>query len=322
MSEIEISNIQLYPEEALAALDRLEHIATIALAGRAHTVEKALHLVPNRHAVFSGTFEGAPVVFRLALSDKARETSAREWAELSRVWPYMSEPPLTVQQPLFFDEATGLTVTALAKGEGLLTALWRLAPQDRAVPIALSADWLRKYTAPSEEWRETNRRPWRKWAEQAVGKQPHESLADIEGRIFHRMKKLHRQIDFPEWRVALAHGDFHLNNLFWNGTGLTGLDLGATNHAPLYKDIARALVHMARRGMLPSGSRRFGVDADAFETFSARFELNDQEKHGYLPYFICFETLIKVEHPKMPQARIDHAMAMSKALLEDLKQIT
>ena len=93
--------------------------------------------------------------------------------------------------------------------------------------------------------------------------------------MFQKMKKLYRQIDFPEWRVALTHGDFHLNNLFWDGQTVTAIDLGATNHAPLYKDIARALVHMARRGMLPSGPRRFGVDAAAFEAFTKRFELSD-----------------------------------------------
>lgn len=322
MSQVEISNIQLYPEEALAALDRLEALSSEALGARAFSVDKALHLVPERHAVFRGTLEGADVVFRLALSAKARETSVQEWAELARVWPYMAQAPLTVQKPLFHAPEAGLTITSLAKGEGLLTALWRRQPAARHAPIALAADWLHKFTAPSIESRAPNRRPWRSWAEKAAEKQPHESLRQAEAQVLQKMKKLYRQIDFPEWRVALAHGDFHLNNLFWDGRMLTGIDLGATNHAPLYKDIARALVHMARRGMLPSGARRFGVDAQAFETFSTRFELSEAEKHGFLPYFIAFETLIKVEHPEMPQARLDHALEMSEALVNDLKQIT
>ncbi|WP_439110911.1 phosphotransferase [Lentibacter sp.] len=322
MSKVEISNIQLYPEEALAALDRLEHVAAQALGARAFTVEKALHLVPERHAVFRGTLEGAEVVFRLALSAKARDASVQEWAELARTWPYMSAAPLTVQQPLFHSADSGLTITSRAKGEGLLTALWRMEPAARHAPIALAADWLHKFTAPSIETRAPNRRPWRIWAEKAAEKQPHEALRQAEAQVLQKMKKLYRQIDFPEWRVALAHGDFHLNNLLWDGQILTGIDLGATNHAPLYKDIARALVHMARRGMLPSGARRFGVDAQAFETFSARFELSEDETHGFLPYFIAFETLIKVEHPEMPQARLDHALEMSEALVSDLKQIT
>jgi aminoglycoside phosphotransferase len=322
MSVIESSNLALYPEEAAAALQKLTQLTSICLKGRAYRLDQPLHLVPARHAVFRGTLEGADVVFRLALSAKARETMAGEWAELSRVWPHMSAPPLTVQQPLFHAAKAGLTITALARGEGLLTALWRLPPEARHAPIALSADWLHKLTAPSIEARAPNRRPWRMWAEKAAEKQPHASLRSIEAQVLQKMKKLYRQIDHPEWRVALAHGDFHLNNLFWDGTTLTGIDLGATNHAPLYKDIARALVHMARRGMLPSGARRFGVDAEAFAAFSARFALSEIEVNGFLPYFIAFETLIKVEHPQMPQARLDHALAMSEALASDLKQIT
>ena len=321
MTVVETSNIELFPEAARAALDKLTHVTSIALEGHAYSIGAALHLVPNRHAVFQGRFQGQEAVFRLALSPEAQKTAAQEWDELARVWPYMNTPPLTVQAPLFHAPEAGLTITALAKGEGLLTALWRLPPEERAAPIALSADWLYKFTAPSIEARPPNRRPWRSWAEKAAEQQPHDSLRAVEARVLQKMKKLYRQIDFPEWRVALAHGDFHLNNLFWDGEALTGIDLGATNHAPLYKDIARALVHMARRGMLPSGARRFGVDAAAFEAFAQRFQLSDQEENGFLPYFICFETLIKVEHPDMPQARLNHALAMSDALLTDLKQI-
>ncbi|WP_298802718.1 phosphotransferase [uncultured Lentibacter sp.] len=322
MTVVETSNIELFPEEARAALDRLGHVAAAALQGRSFSLGPALHLVPARHAVFRGTLEGADVVFRLALSAQAQKSSAGEWAELTRVWPYMSAPPLTVQKPLFHAPDSGLTITALARGEGLLAALWQLAPEARHAPIARAADWLHKFTAPSIETRPPNRRPWRVWAEKAVEKQPHASLRSAEAQVLQKMKKLYRQIDHPEWRVALAHGDFHLNNLFWDGQTLTGIDLGATNHAPLYKDIARALVHMARRGMLPSGARRFGVDAGAFDTFSARFALSEIEANGFLPYFIAFETLIKVEHPQMPQARLDHALAMSEALASDLKDIT
>lgn len=322
MTVVETSNIELFPEEARAALDRLTHVASTALQGRVYSIGPALHLVPSRHAVFQGRFQGQDAVFRLTLSAEAQATTTKEWDELARAWAYMNTAPLTVQEPLFHAPEAGLTITALAKGEGLLTALWRLPSEERSAPIARSADWLRKFTAPTEEWRAPNRRPWRSWAEKAAEKQPHDSLRNVESRVFQKMKKLYRQIDFPEWRVALAHGDFHLNNLFWDGQTVTAIDLGATNHAPLYKDIARALVHMARRGMLPSGSRRFGVDAAAFEAFTKRFEFSDQEENGFLPYFICFEALIKVEHPNMPQARLDHAEAMSNALLDDLKQIT
>lgn len=322
MSEIGKSNLELYPEAALAAHEGLQSAALRALPGHEFSVETMLHLVPGRHCVFRGALDGQKAVFRMALSQTAGEELAREWGELSRAWPHMSAPPLTTPRPLAFDDAAGLMVASLAPGEGLLAHLWRIEAPDRGSLISLSADWLRKYTAPTEELRAPNRRPWRRWAEEAAARQPHEHLREAEGRVLQKMKKLYRQIDVPEWRVVLAHGDFHLNNLFWDGKTLTGIDLGGTGHAPLYKDIARALVHMARRGMLPSGKRRFGVDEEAFEAYAETFSLSETETNGFLPYFIAYETLIKVEHPEMPRARLDHAQEMTEALFADLKAIT
>ncbi len=322
MSEIEKSNLELYPEAARAAQDALDRSAHAALGKRDYTTGKALHIVPERHAVFRGALDGAEAVFRLALTESAREELAREWGELTRAWEHMSAPPLTTPRPLAFSETEGLMVTSEAPGEGLLAHLWRIEADKRAPFIALSAGWLRKYTAPSEALRAPNRRPWRRWAEEAAARQPHEALQKAEARVLQKMKKLYRQIDLPEWRVCLAHGDFHLNNLLWDGTTLTGIDLGGTGHAPLYKDIARALVHMARRGMLPSGKRRFGVDAEAFQAYAETFSLSERETNGFLPYFIAYETMIKVEHPDMPKARLDHAQEMTEALFADLKAIT
>lgn len=317
MNEIDQSNIERFPEETLAALEQLQ----LALGSHDASVTKPLRLVLSRHALFEGLWQGEHAVFRIVLNGDC-ETAAKEWAELNRAWGHMSEPPYLVSKPLHFDESTGLTVTSYAEGRGLLFYLWSIDSAERMAPTHRAADWLHKFTAPSVEARAPNRRPWRIWAESAANKQPHESLQTIEARVLQKMKKLYRNIDVPEWRVALAHGDFHLNNLHYDGETLTGFDLGGTGHAPLYKDIARALVHMARRGMLPSGARRFGVDAAAFDYYVEKFELSDVEANGFLPYFICFETLIKVEHPNMPKARIEHALAMSEALFTDMKQIT
>lgn len=322
MSEIEKSNLELYPEAALAALDALEIALKASAGGKAVSIMKALHLVPDRYAIFAGTYEGQEAVFRLPLAPNLIEEQSAQWSEMERAWAHMSAPPLSVAKPLGFDASTGLIIMAKAKGKGLLTALWSEQPKARSALIARSAAWLYKFTAPSIEPRAPNRRPWLRWAEAAAEKQPHEALAKLEARTLQKMKKLYRQIDLPEWRVALTHGDFHLNNLLYDGTNLTGIDLGATNHAPLYKDIARALVHMARRGMIPSGARRFGVDEAALLAYVETFSLSEEEANGFLPFFIAFETLIKVEHPKMPQARLNHAAEMTEALNKDLKKLT
>ncbi len=318
MSKIEQSNIDLFPRETAAALTLLE----AALAGHDASLEAALHIVPSKHALFKGRWQGAEAVFRIVLDKANLETASREFAELSRAWSYMQEPPLTVTQPLHFEPDSGVTVTAFAPGRGMLHHLWSLEANARIGPMNLAADWLHKFTLPTQEARKPNRRPWRTWAEAAAAKQTHEPLQKAEARVLQKMKKLYGQIDLPEWRVALAHGDFHLNNLHFHTGTVTGFDLGGTNHAPLYKDMARALVHMARRGMVPSGKRRFGVDAAAFEHYVQRFELIDVEENGFLPYFICFEALIKIEHPDMPKQRIEHALEMSEALFADMKQIT
>lgn len=319
MNILDKDNIALHPEAALAALGRLE--ALLARLAPGAEVDEALRLVPGKRAVFRGRLSGRDVVFRLPLDAGAASDFAEEWAELARARGHMAEGANRVAEPVQFDPESGLTIIAHVPGTPLLTHLWTLDAAQRPPLIARAADWLRAYMAPSMQWRGINRRPWRNWAAAAVEKQPHAALAEIESRILQKMHQFSRKLGDPEWRVAIPHGDFHLNNLILEETRLTGIDTGGSNHAPIYKDMARALTHMARRGMLPSGRRRFGVDAEAYAAFAAAFGLSDREETAFLPYMIAFETLIKVEHPQMSDDRIAHALAMSEALFEDLRQI-
>jgi len=136
------------------------------------------------------------------------------------------------------------------------------------------------------------------------------------------MKKLSRHLrEYDTWRSAIGHGDFHPNNLIAAPNRLTGIDLGGSNRSPIYKDMARFLTHMARRGMAPSGHHRFGVDAAAYDAFVQAFDLDEAEATLFLPYLICFETLIRVEHPDMPAARIEHGVSLAQNLSQDLRQI-
>ena len=105
------------------------------------------------------------------------------------------------------------------------------------------------------------------------------------------------------------------------GTLLLGIDLGAGLRAPVYRDIARFLVHAARRDMLPGEARRWGVDAVGLEAFCDAFDLTERERALYIPFFIAFEVLVRVEHPRMPAKRISHTRKMSEALFEDLKAL-
>lgn len=320
MTILDKDNIALHPDQALAALTRLD--ALIARDVPDASVDQALRLVPGKRAVFRGHMAGRKAVFRLPLDNASRESFADEWKEITRAWGHMSGGCNRVAEPLHFDPHSGLTILAHVPGTPLLAHLWTLDANRRLPLLARAADWLHAYMAPTITSRGINRRPWRRWAAAAAEKQPHPELADIETRILQKMHKLSRQMGDPDWRVAIPHGDFHLNNLILDGDTLTGIDTGGSNHAPIYKDMARALTHTARRGMLPSGGRRFGVDASALDAFASAFALSDREANAFLPYMIIYETLIRVEHPQMSSDRVAHALAMSEALFEDLRQIT
>ncbi|WP_372610438.1 phosphotransferase [Aquicoccus sp.] len=320
MTILDKDNIKLYPDAALDALTRLETLLGQILPGA--DVEQALRLVPGKRAVFRGRMAGHDVVFRLPLDEANRKGFAEEWNELTRAWGHMAQGASRVAEPLFFDPDSALIVIAHVPGEPLLMHLWSLDAPDRLPLVTHAAGWLHAYMAPTITSRGINRRPWRRWAAAATAKQTHPELAGIETRILQKMHKLSRQMGDPDWRVAVPHGDFHLNNLILDGDTLTGIDTGGSNRAPIYKDMARALTHMARRGMLPSGQRRFGVDAGALDAFTGAFALSERETDAFLPYMIAYETLIRVEHPQMSADRIAHARAMSEALFEDLRQIT
>lgn len=313
-------NIALHPEAALAALARLE--SSLNDLGLDAEIDAALRLVPGKRAVFAGRFAGAEAVFRLPLDAAHIKSFAAEWGELTRAHAYLDEGDNRVPEPLYFDPNTGLLVTSRAPGTPLLTHMWRVEASARAPLIARAAGWLQAYMAPTIETRGVNRRPWRNWAAKAAEKQPHAALREIEARLLQKMHQLSRKMGDPNWRVAIPHGDFHLNNLLISGPRLTGVDTGKSNHAPIYKDMARALTHMARRGMLPSGRRRFGVDEGAFDAFAQTFALSETEQTAFLPYLITFETLIKVEHPQMSAERIAHALDMAEALFQDLRQVS
>ena len=320
MNVVTTSNIKLYPEQALAALQRLEEV--LAAAGHDAEVIEAMRLVPGKRALFRGRFGGRDVVFRLPLDEANHEGFAREWAELTRVHAYMSAPPLSVVEPVKFDPDSGLFVIAFVPGMPLFSHLRRAEPEDRPPLVARAADWLRAYTAPTLAPAKLNFRRWYGNAAKSAETQPHSALREIEARILRRMKRLGRTLHDTECRTAISHGDFHLNNLILNDAELVGIDTGGSGRMPVVKDIARALTHMARRAAPFSGARRFGVDAAAFDAFAEAFEMSPVEREAHLPFFLAFEALIKVEHPEMPEARLAKAETMARTLFRDLKEIT
>ena len=123
------------------------------------------------------------------------------------------------------------------------------------------------------------------------------------------------------WRNAICHGDFHPNNLLVKGERLTGIDTGGSASIPIYKDMARFLMHMGRRGLIPSGEARFGVDAQGIDAFAEVFEMSDQERDLVLPFMLGCEALLRFENPGIKRGRIRRAAEMTDQLIADLEQL-
>ena len=118
------------------------------------------------------------------------------------------------------------------------------------------------------------------------------------------MKSLATSLEGETWQVAITHGDYHPNNLIVDGKILTGIDIGGSSYLPIYKDMARSMVHLARRNIFAHEGSIHGVSAELSKAYCDRFDLSQFEQNIVLPFFIGFECLIKVEQPNAPAWRI------------------
>ena len=314
---------QQYPEQAAAALARLETLVASDPALDGAKPEEMLRLVPGRRAIIAGRLREQPAVFRLSLHPDETASFAREWQELNRASSYMGSGACQIAAPMALGAGGEVMVVQRAPGHPMLDLITRLDPPDRIAQITAATSWLSSYQAPTLEQSSTG---WKKWfsrAEAALATQTHPELLEVETRVLRRMKALGRQLGpGGVWRTAIGHGDFHPNNLIvGQDKVLRGIDLGGSGRIPIYKDMARFLTHISRRGVTISGARRFGVDASTYDAFVAASTLDEGEATICLPFMICFETLIRVEHPAMPARRVSHGVKMAKTLLADLRRL-
>ena len=310
-----------YPEQAAAAMARLNTLALSDAALAGAEAQGILRLVPGRRAIIAGRFNGQPAVFRLALHPEETAGFPAVWQELQRAQAFMAAGMAQIAPPLAIATAGEVIVVGHAPGDPLLSHISSLPKPDRIRPVTAAAAWLACYQAPTIETRPIG---WKKWyakAEAALQQQTHPALLAVETRVLRRMKSLGRRLDgLAGWRMAIGHGDFHPNNLILGPDQvLRGIDLGGSGRFPIYKDMARFLTHMARRGVTVSAEKRFGVDAAVFDAFVAAAHLDHEEATVCLPFMICFETLFRVEHPAMPARRVEYGVKMAKGLLSDLR---
>lgn len=276
--------------------------------------------IPGKRKILAGRWQGREAIFRLATPETA-EAQAREWREACRIWPYMQGARFRVAEPLAFFPERHLMVMERVTGIPLLDHARGLRAARRGEALAPSAAWLRRYTDVSEAWRAAHCAGWLARAERAAQAQPFERLREIEAGILTSLERIAGRIDGAEWRVAICHGDFHPNNLLVNGKRLTGIDTGASGRMPVLKDIARFLMHMARRGVVPSGRMWCGVDKGARDTFVEAFALTEAERRLVMPFFLGVEALIRVETEALRPRRLRLAERVYGALRDDLERL-
>ncbi|OZB19588.1 MAG: hypothetical protein B7X55_03050 [Rhodobacterales bacterium 34-62-10] len=314
---------QQYPEQAATALARLQTLVASDPALNGAKIENMLRLVPGRRAIIAGWLKDKPAVFRVSLHPEETASFLREWQELQRASTYMNSGKSQIAAPMTLGAGAEVLVVQRAQGHQMLDFITRLTPPDRIAQVTEATTWLARYQAPTLETSPTG---WKKWfsrAQAALATQTHPELLEVEQRVLRRMKTLGRNLEATgAWRTAIGHGDFHPNNLMVGPDKvLRGIDLGGSGRIPIYKDMARFLTHLSRRGVTISGTRRFGVDAATYDAFVAACNLDEVEATLCLPFMICFETLIRVEHPAMPARRVAHGVKLAKSLLADLRRL-
>ena len=285
------------------------------LAG-AEPVELIRH-VAGRRAIVAGRLGGEDVIFRLDLTGEARRTQA-EWDEMLRLWPHMAEGRFRIARPIHAAPAHGLLVCERVAGTPMLRRLRKTGQGNGADLLRPVADWFRQSTAMSEARRLADPGGWLRRATEAAGRQPFAALRRHEGPLLAEMERLAEVMQGASWRTAICHGDLHPNNLIVKRDRITAIDLGGSSRMPVYKDMARFLLHMARRDVVPSGRVAYGVDRAGLEAFAAAFGLDATERGLFLPFLLGFEALIRVESDVLPQSRIDRAERLYADLLPDM----
>ncbi len=136
------------PSPSLPDLDAMMNVtARFEAARRADPalqtaqLDEMLRHVPGKRAILTGRFQGRDAVFRMAL-DPNDQMPAREWTEMSRIWPDMCKGPYRIAEPLHFTPQHGLLVIEAILGTPLMQHIWHLESEQRPGLMKGSAEWL------------------------------------------------------------------------------------------------------------------------------------------------------------------------------------
>ena len=283
-------------------------------------LDDLIRIVPGNRGIFAGQLDGQEAVYRFYIADPEK-LSTRDWGEIQRAYEHMASGDYRVAKPLYHDADLGLVVVARVAGKPLLQHIWQSEPGDRAAYLRPAAEWLRKYTARTEYRVSARLAGWFEKAEAVQKRQAHRGLRRLRAAILGEARRIAAPHDGAPWRLAICHGDFHPNNLLVDGPRVTGIDTGGSAKLPICKDMARFLVHMGRRGLIPSEHPFLGIDRVGFDAFVQAFDLNDTERDVWLPVMIGVEAVMRAEGQGTPRSRIRRARGFYEALLEGLKAL-
>ncbi len=281
--------------------------------------DEVLRYVKGKRVVMSATDGDRRIIIRMYLED-GFECAKRDWAELNRCWPHMNAGPYRVMEPISHVPALGIVVTSFVEGTPFLRYIRSLPKRDRPPCYQGAAAWLRQHMEVSEHFDTPRAARWLKRTDRMAGPQPTQDLIVLRNAVGQETERLATKLKDQKWRYAIGHGDFHANNLLYTKGHLTGIDLGGSAIAPIYRDMARFMVHMATRGARTAGTPVMGIDCAALNTFADVFEMSDVDREVSLPVMIAYEWLIRISASAGDETKIDLAAERYEALLEGLRQ--
>lgn len=313
------TNSRATPEATDAILRQLLEVIAgdEALAGA--KVEETLRIIPGIRGIFAGQLAGERVVFRLYPDPGDFGAADRQWGELQRAHGVLGDGPYRVNRPVHLNSEGRLLVVGFAEGTPLMQHMWLMPADVRPALLLEGVRWLRAYTASSEQRVETDCTRWISRARERASRQGEPVLREDEARVIDALERIAARLDGQSWRAAISHGDFHPNNLIYGLGHLTGIDTGGPGLLPIYKDMARYLVHFARRRIWLSGERRFGVDRVAYDGFCEVFGLDDVERSLCLPFMLGVDALQRIERKGLTEKRLGQVRKIYRGLLKDLR---
>lgn len=103
-----------------------------------------------------------------------------------------------------------------------------------------------------------------------------------------KIEKIAKDVTDVETYGCVQHGDFHIGNLIWDGTCMTGIDISAKHVAPVGYDICQFLVDFVRRFWKAPEAGQV-IPPEVLDAFFAGYTLVGKDDPS-----VCFLSFVQV----------------------------